>query len=62
MGRYGSGFGAESLASVSAFGGAYMLVIIAEPLVDLALLAAVKTLHALKDTGLVNPRLYQGAL
>jgi len=59
---YGSGFCAESLASVSAFGGAYMLVIIAEPLVDLALLAAVKTLHALKDTGLVNPRLYQGAL
>ena len=39
---YGQGFGAENLNSIFSFGGAYMSVILVEPLVDLAVLAAVK--------------------
>ena len=41
---YGQGFGAESLVQVGSFGGAYMTVIILEPLADLAVLAAAKLL------------------
>ncbi|MGR3760249.1 energy-coupling factor ABC transporter permease [Roseobacteraceae bacterium NS-SX3] len=55
---YGQGFGAETLASVAAFGGAYMLVVLIEPLADLAVLAAAKALRGLNGTGLVAPRLY----
>ncbi len=58
---YGQGFGAENLASVASFGAAYMLVILLEPLVDLALLAAAKTLHQYKDSGLFAPRLFSAA-
>ncbi len=39
---YGQGFGAENLANIASFGGAYMSVIILEPLVDIAVLSAVK--------------------
>ena len=55
---YGQGFGAENLANVASFGGAYLLVIIAEPLIDLAVLAAAKSLHALKRSAAVDKRLY----
>lgn len=41
---YGQGFGATNIAAVSAFGGAYMMVVILEPLADLAVLAAARTL------------------
>ena len=58
---YGQGFGAETLASVASFGAAYMLVILLEPLADLAILAAVKTLHGYKDSGLFTPRLFAAA-
>ena len=40
---YGQGFGAENLTEVASFGGAYMTVVLLEPLVDLAVLAGVKT-------------------
>jgi len=43
---YGQGFGAENLANIASFGSAYMSVIILEPLVDLAVLAGIKTLHS----------------
>jgi len=46
---YGQGFGAENLANVFSFGSAYMAVIIIEPLVDLAVLAAVKAYTKTKD-------------
>ena len=46
---YGQGFTAGNAASIVSFGGAYMLVIIVEPLVDLGVLAAAKTLHSLKS-------------
>lgn len=55
---YGHGFGAENLTSIATFGGAYMLVVLAEPLIDLAVLAGAKALRGLGKTGLVTPRLY----
>lgn len=58
---YGQGFGAANLASVSAFGAAYMLVVLIEPLADLAVLAGAKSLRGLRGTGLVTPRLYADA-
>ena len=53
---YGQGVGAESVQSVLAFGGAYMLVVLIEPVADLAVLAGAKALRGLKGSGLVNPR------
>jgi ABC-type Co2+ transport system permease subunit len=55
---YGHGFGAENLASVASFGAAYMLVVLVEPLIDLAVLAGAKLVRGLGKTGLVTPRLY----
>jgi len=55
---YGQGFGAENLTSIVTFGGAYMLVVLLEPLIDLGVLAAAKTVRGLAKTGLVTPRLY----
>ncbi len=43
---YGQGFSAENIQNVLSFGGAYMLVVIVEPLVDLAVLAMVKTVNS----------------
>jgi len=43
---YGQGFTAETLSSVFSFGGAYMSVILVEPLVDLAILAGIKTFNS----------------
>jgi ABC-type Co2+ transport system permease subunit len=42
---YGQGFGAENLQNVMSFGGAYMAVVIIEPIVDLAVLTAVKAFN-----------------
>ncbi len=58
---YGQGFGAETMASVLTFGGAYMLVVIVEPIADLAVLAVAKTMRRLDGSGLVTPRLYNAA-
>ncbi len=58
---YGAGFGMENIASVLSFGGAYMLVVLIEPLVDLAVLAAAKSVRDLENTGLVTPRLFKMA-
>ena len=58
---YGQGFGATNIAAVTSFGGAYMLVVLIEPLVDLAVLAAAKTLRGLERSGLMTPRLYAQA-
>ncbi|MBT3047936.1 MAG: energy-coupling factor ABC transporter permease [Candidatus Thiodiazotropha sp.] len=56
---YGQGFGAENLAAVAGFSAAYMLVILVEPLIDLAVLAAAKSLHRLENSLLFHSRLYQ---
>ena len=58
---YGSGFSVETFTSLARFGGAYMLVILGEPLVDLAVLAAAKFAHGLARSGLVSSRLYNAA-
>jgi ABC-type Co2+ transport system permease subunit len=55
---YGQGFGADNLSAVVTFGGAYMLVVLLEPLVDLAVLAGAKLVRGLGRTGLVTPRLF----
>ena len=55
---YGQGFGTENLMQVVTFGSAYMSVILLEPLVDLALLAGAKKLHGLKQSIVVEKRLY----
>ena len=58
---YGQGFGAANLAAVGAFGAAYMTVIILEPLADLAVLAAAKTLAGHTSGRLFQHRLHHAA-
>lgn len=58
---YGQGVGAANLVEVGTFGMAYMAVILIEPLVDLGVLAAAKTLHQLKASKVFHQRLYQAA-
>jgi ABC-type Co2+ transport system permease subunit len=58
---YGQGFSAGTLQSVATFGAAYMTVIVLEPLVDLAVLAAAKGLRGLRRSGALQPRLFQAA-
>jgi len=55
---YGQGFGAENAASIATFGGAYLLVIVIEPLSDLAVLAGAKTIRALRGSPLLEIRLF----
>ncbi|UXA18024.1 energy-coupling factor ABC transporter permease [Mycobacterium sp. SMC-4] len=58
---YGAGFSAETLSSIATFGAAYALVIVAEPLVDLAVLAAAKSAERLGEQGWLEPRLFNPA-
>jgi ABC-type Co2+ transport system permease subunit len=58
---YGQGFGADNIHSIATFGGAYMLVIIVEPLADLAVLAAAKAIHVLRGSAFIERRLYSAA-
>lgn len=55
---YGQGVGADTMTAVGSFGAAYLMVILIEPLVDLAVLAGAKSLRGLKGSALVTPRLY----
>lgn len=59
---YGQGFAAENLISVALFCAAYSSVILIEPLIDLGLLAAAKSIHGLQKTGLFESRLYNSAV
>ncbi len=52
------GQGLAGIGEIATFGAAYMLVVLIEPLVDLAVLAGAKSLRGLRDSGLVTPRLY----
>ena len=52
------GQGLAGIGSVAAFGLAYMMVVLIEPLVDLAVLAGAKSLRGLRDSGLVTQRLF----
>ncbi|MBD8891750.1 energy-coupling factor ABC transporter permease [Roseibium litorale] len=55
---YGHGVTEATFASVGTFGAAYMTVVLLEPLVDLAVLAAAKALNGLSQTPVVQRRLY----
>lgn len=55
---YGQDFTATNAVSIGTFGGAYMLVIIVEPLIDLAVLAVAKGLNDLRGNRFVNRRLF----
>ncbi len=55
---YGSGFGAENISAVMSFGAAYLMVLVVEPIADLAVLAGAKALRGLESSPLVTPRLY----
>ena len=58
---YGQGFGAENMAAVGSFGAAYLLVVLIEPIADLAVLAGAKLLRDTKQSGLFTNRLYNPA-
>ena len=58
---YGQGFGAENLSSVASFGAAYMTIVLAEPLIDLGVLALAKMMHRLRGHVAVDKRLYSAA-
>lgn len=58
---YGAGFGAENVASIAHFGLAYMVVIVVEPLADLAVLAITKSLHGMRESGIFTPRLHNAS-
>lgn len=58
---YGRGFEADNMQSVATFGGAYMLVILVEPLADLAVLFIAKQLHSLTSNGLFTGRLHRAS-
>lgn len=58
---YGQGVGAANLAAIGTFGAAYMLVVLAEPVVDLIVLSAAKAMRGLSGTGLVTHRLHAAA-
>jgi ABC-type Co2+ transport system permease subunit len=55
------GQGSDAITSIAAFGAAYMLVIVLEPLVDLAVLAGAKSIRGLEGSGLVTRRLHAAA-
>lgn len=54
---YGAGFGAGSLAAIATFGMAYMVVVVVEPIADLAVLGIAKALKG-QGSPFVTPRLY----
>lgn len=58
---YGRGFGAENATEIAYFGAAYMLVILLEPLADLAVLYIAKQYHSFTSNGLFTGRLHRVA-
>jgi len=58
---YGQGFTAANAAAIASFGAAYMLVIVVEPLADLAVLAVAKVVQRLRGSLLVEQRLFDPA-
>jgi len=58
---YGAGFGAQNLAAIASFAASYALVIVVEPLADLAVLAVAKSLRDVIAGGLVTRRLHHAA-
>ena len=59
---YGGGLGAQNLAATASFGAAYLLVIVLEPLIDLAVLGLAKLSGRQRGTSLLQGRLFQAAV
>jgi len=58
---YGEGVAGQTVRDILSFGVAYMTVIIVEPLADLGVLAAAKGLHQLRNSPVVERRLFNPA-
>jgi hypothetical protein len=58
---YGEGSSGQTVASIATFGAAYMLVIVVEPMADLAVLAGAKALERYKNEAWLEPRLFNPA-
>ena len=58
---YGQGVGVDNLSAVLTFSAAYMLVIVIEPIADLAVLAGAKALRDGRGTGFLTHRLHNAA-
>lgn len=58
---YGQGFGAENMAAVGSFGAAYLVVVLVEPIADLAVLAGAKLLRDKSQRSLFAQRMYNPA-
>ena len=59
---YGQGAGAENLASIGAFGAAYLLVVLIEPIIELLVLAGAKALGPMGRSPLLYNRLHHAAV
>ncbi|MDA2892082.1 energy-coupling factor ABC transporter permease [Mycolicibacterium sp. BiH015] len=58
---YGQGFSLETFTGVATFAVAYMLVVVLEPVADLAVLAAAKAAQRFRDGAWLEPRLFDPA-
>jgi ABC-type Co2+ transport system permease subunit len=58
---YGAGFAAENLAAIASFAASYALVLVIEPLADLAVLALAKSMRSATADSLVTHRLHNAA-
>jgi ABC-type Co2+ transport system permease subunit len=58
---YGAGFAAENLAGIASFAASYALVLVIEPLADLAVLALAKSMRSVTADSLVTYRLHNAA-
>lgn len=58
---YGQGVGAETFTSVATFAAAYAVVLLIEPIADLAILAGAKAMRGAKAAGFFTARLYNAA-
>lgn len=59
---YGEGFSGQTVAGIATFGVAYLLVIVVEPLADLAVLAGAKSLDRNNSGSWLEPRLFRPAM
>lgn len=58
---YGNGFSAENMSAIAQFGSAYVVVLAAEPLIDLVVLAVTKTLRGSIPDWMFDRRLHVAA-
>jgi len=57
---YGGGVSLENMAAIGTFAGSYVVVVLIEPVLDVAVLALAKSLRPLRDSLIVTPRLHHG--